>query len=175
MHKLSEITKHTFFQFLNRDLLINDFEQWVYKSSHMLEIELGSEFHLNLISFNYHQKDNFHQLDAILKSLINIKEFDIWRIKELLTNIIDNKIDLVLATRKLRQLYLDTGENLIPIKLGIGYESVLDDVPIPSEYIQWQPEALEQKLKKINTYRDDILHDSKLFLGTLNEKKLNDT
>lgn len=171
MDKLTDTTKQTFFQLLNGDLPIKDFEQWVYKSSDNLEAELQRDFYLDLISFNYNQKDNFRQLGDKIEMQIDTNEFNIWRTKKLLTDIIENKIDIVLATRKLRELYFDTGENFIPITLGVGYESVLDDVPTPSEYKQWESEALKQVLKKVEAYKDDIIRDAKQFLGTLDTMK----
>ncbi|MDH4472767.1 MAG: hypothetical protein QE487_09165 [Fluviicola sp.] len=171
MNKLTDTTKQTFYRFLNGDLPIKDFEQWVYTSSDNLEAELQPDFHLDLISFNYNQKDNFRQIGNKIKTHIDAKEFTIWRTKRLLNDIIENKIDLVLATRKLRELYLETGENFMPITLGVGYESVLDDVPTPAEYKQWESEALKHVLKKVDWYKDDIIRDTKQFLDTLNRMK----
>jgi hypothetical protein len=171
MDKLTDITKQTFFRLLDGDLPIKDFEQWVYKSGDFLETELQQDIYLDLISFNYNQKDNLLLLSDKIKTLVDIDEFNIWRTKRLLKDIIENNIDLVLATRKLRQLYFDTGESFIPITLGIGYESVLDDVPTPAEYKQWESEALKQVLKKVDGYKTDIIQDAKLFLDTLNRMK----
>ncbi len=171
MDKLTDTTKQTFFRLLNGDLAIKEFEQWVYNSSDNLEAELQPDFYLDLISFNYNQKDNFRQLGDKIGTQIDTNEFNIWRTRRLLRDIIENKIDLVLATRKLRELYFDTGENFIPITLGVGYESVLDDVPTPSEYKQWESGALKQVLKKVDGYRDDIIRDAKLFLDTLDRMK----
>ena len=134
MDKISEITKLNIFRLLDGDLPIKDFEQWVYKSNVKLETELPPDIYLDLISFNYTQKDNFKLLTDIINRIVDIDEFNLWRTKKLLNDIIENKIDLVVATRKLRKLYFATGESFIPITLGIGYESELDDVPIPSEY-----------------------------------------
>jgi hypothetical protein len=171
MDGLTYTTKQTFFRLLNGELPIKDFEQWVYNSSNNLETELQPDFYLDLISFNYNQKDNFQQLSDKIGTQIDTNEFNIWRIRKLLIDIIGNKIDLVLATRKLRELYFHTGENFIPITLGIGYQSLLDDVPIPSEYKQWESEALKQVLKKVEGYKDDIVRDAKLFLDTLDIMK----
>ena len=67
MDKLTDTTKQIFFRFLNGDLPIKDFEQWVYKSSDNLETELQPDFHFELISFNYNQNDNFRQLGDKIK------------------------------------------------------------------------------------------------------------
>lgn len=160
-----------FFKFLNDDIQIKDFEKWIYTSSDKLESELDSDFHLELISFDYNQKYNTEHLRDKLKKLINTDEYDLWRTKKLLFEIIENKIDLVLATRKLRTLFYDTGEKFIPITLGIGYESILDNLPIPSEYNLWESNALKEVLKKVDCYKENIIHDAQEFLDTLNRTK----
>ena len=170
MDKFTDPTKQIFFRLLDGDFSVQEFEQWVYRHSDNLEKELPTDLHFDLISFGYNQKDSFSQLKDVITPWIDIDEFNIWRTKKLLTEIIDEKIDIVIATRKLRILYFDTGENFIPVTLGIGYESELDDVPIPSEYNQWDSNGLKEKLKKVEWYKDDIIRDAKEFLGTLDKK-----
>lgn len=169
MDKISNLTKQTFFRLLNGDMSISDFEQWIYTSGDLLEQELESEIYLELVSFNYKQKDSLQLLINKAKTLVNMDEFNIWRTSRLLTDIIENNLDLVLATRKLRQLYFETGKNIIPETLGIGFESELDDLPIPSEYNQWESSALQKTLEKADQYKDEIVRDAKLLLHTLNK------
>ena len=167
---LNQTTKQTFFHLLDRRLEVKDFERWVYNSSNRLEGELQADFYINLISFNYNQKDTLQKLRDIINPFIDIQEFNTWRTKELLNDIINDKIDLVVASRKLRDLYFETGEDFIPITLGIGYESELDDVPVPSEYSLWNKKDLDEKLKKVEWYKDRILQDSREFLNILKKK-----
>jgi hypothetical protein len=171
MNKLTDTIKIMFFRLLDGDMLVKDFEQWIYESSDTLESELQTDFYLDLISFDYNQKDSFRQLQEKIKIHIDANEFNIWRTKRLLTDIIESKIDLVLATRKLRDLYFETGESFIPKTLAIGYESVLDDVPTPAEYQLWENETLKLALQKVDSYKGDIIRDAKLFLGTLDKAK----
>jgi hypothetical protein len=166
---MTEETKKIFFQFLDEELPINDFEQWIYKHSDNLKTELQADLHFDLISFDYNQKNYLSFLTDKITPYIDIEELNIWRTKKLLTDIIENNIDLVLATRKLHILYYDTGENFIPATLGIGYDSELDDVPTPMEYNQWDEKALKEKLEKVDFYKDKIIRDAKLFLDTLNK------
>jgi hypothetical protein len=169
MDKLTDQTKETFFRLINDDFSVNDFGQWVHKHSGNLEKELPAKLYYDLISFDYNQKDLLAQLKGKIKKWLDRNEFNLWRTKKLLTEIIEQKIDLVLATRKLHTLYYDTGETFIPITLAIGYCSELDDLPIPSEYKLWDSVALKEKLKKVDLYRDDIIRDAKEFLATLNK------
>lgn len=168
MKKLSEVSKRTFLRLLEGDLPVKDFERWVYDNSDSLENELDTEAHLDLISFGYKRADCFGELKDMILSYIDTMEFKLWRTKKLLTEIVENKIDLVLATRKLKELYYNGGHNFIPVDLGVGYESELDDVPIPSEYIEFQKHEVEEKLKKIDWYRNYIIKDASELLNTLN-------
>jgi hypothetical protein len=161
------LTEQIFFRLLDRDCSVKEFEQWIYSHSDNLGKELSTHLHLDLISSDYNQKDSFSQLIEKIAPYINTDEFNIWRTKKLLTEIIEEKIDIVTATRKLRDLYFETGENFIPVTLGIGYESELDDVPTPSEYNQWDSNGLQEKLKKVEWYKDDIIRDAKKILATL--------
>lgn len=170
MKKLSEVSKRTFLRLLEGDLPIKDFERWIYDSSDSLENELGTEAHLDLISFGYKRAGNLDELKYMILGFIDTMEFRLWRTKKLLTEIVENKTDLVLATRKLRELYYNGCDDFIPIALGVGYESELDDVPIPSEYIEFQRHEVEEKLKKVEWYRNYIIRDAKELLDTLNRQ-----
>lgn len=170
MDTLTDSTKQIFFRLLDKDFSIKEFEQWIYKHSNNLEKELPTELHFDLISFGYNQKDSFFQIEDKITRYIDTNEFNIWRTKKLLTEIIEEKIDIITATRKLRDLYFETGEKFIPVPLGIGYASELDDVPSPSEYNQWDSDGLKEKLKKVEWYKDDMIQDAKEFLARLDKK-----
>ncbi|MBK9183980.1 MAG: hypothetical protein IPM83_12920 [Ignavibacteria bacterium] len=167
MDTLPDNVKRMFYEVLNGDMTIRDFEQLIYDSD-KYENALGAGLYLDLISFNYDQKDALTQLKEIIRPFIDSNEFNVWRIKSLLIDIIEDRIDLVVATHKLRDLYYSTGESIIPISLGVGYESELDEVPIPSEYHLWDKNGLSEKLKKVELYRPDIIREAKELLEKLN-------
>jgi hypothetical protein len=171
MEELTDMTKYTFFKLFDGVLSVENFEQWIYKSDKDLERELEYDLYFSLISFNYSQKDALAKLKSCILPYVDISEFNIWQIKNILTDIIEERIDQVLATRILRKLYFDTGENFIPITLGVGYESVLDEVPIPSEYGKWSSNELKEKLKIVAHYRADLINDARSFLEQLNSGK----
>ena len=168
MKELSEVSKRTFLRLIEGDLPIRDFERWVYDNSDRLENELSSEAHLDLIAFAYKRAGCFDELKNMILEYIDTMEFKLWRTKKLLTEIIENKIDLVLATRKLKELYYNGCSDFIPVALGVGYESELDDVPVPSEYVEFQRHEVEEKLKKVDWYKDYIISDAKELLTILN-------
>jgi hypothetical protein len=166
---MTEQTKLIFYRLLDKDLLLKDFEQFIYNND-QIKSELQADLYLDLISIDYNLKGSYWELCNKIEPYIDKNEFYLWQTKRLLSDIIDNKIDLVFATRKLRDLYFATGENFIPIKLGVGYDSELDELPTPDEYDQWNEQELKEKLKKVDWYRDDIIHDAKIFLDELKNK-----
>jgi hypothetical protein len=163
-------TQTAIFCLLNKDVSVKDYEKWIYENDVHLETELQPTLYFDLISFNYKQKDSFQQLSDKLTPYIDKEKYDVWRIKQLLIDIIEDKVDLVSATRKLRSLYFETGENLIPITLGIGYESEIGDYPTPDEYHKWSEKVIREKLEIIEAYRNNIVKNSKQFLEELNRK-----
>jgi hypothetical protein len=184
MKILAEKTKLMFLKLLNEDLSIIDFENWVYNNSDYLKEELNFDFYLYLISFDYRQKSalseirdkiitfNFLNIDKFnILSNKNIDELHILRIKKLLNEIIYEKINFVIAIIELHSLYHEIGEDLIPMEFADYYNSELDDVPLPSSYHLYNKNFLEEKLKKLDLYKDDIIKDAKKMLGILNNMK----
>ena len=100
---------------------------------------------------------------------IDAIELNIWRTKRLLQRIIEDKIDIVLACRKLYEFYYSTGEKFIPPTLGIAYDSELDDVPTPGEYSLWNEDALKEKLKKADQYKPEIKKAAEDFLRSITD------
>lgn len=168
--KLSEVSKRLFLRLLEGDLPVRDFERCVYNNIDILENELGTEAHLNLISFGYKRAGCFGELKYMIFGYIETKKFKLWPTKKLLIEIIENKIDLVLATRKLKALCYNGCNDFIPVDPGVGYDSKLDDVPIPSEYIEFQRHEVEEKLKKVEWYRNSIIKDARALRSTLNSQ-----
>lgn len=167
---INDLTVISFFQLLNRDLSVKEFEAWIYDNEKRLEIELPANLYLDLLSFDYNKKDSLAELEQKITPYIDSRDFNIWRTRMLLLKILNAEVDLVLATRKLRDLYNSTEEKLLSIELGIGYESVLDDLPVPSEYDLWNKDELTMKLKKLDFYKEDLLRDVKSALTTLERK-----
>jgi hypothetical protein len=68
------------------------------------------------------------------------------QVEPLLRGLIDGTVDVVTACHRLTQLY-HYGYTWIPI-IFVGLDSELDIVPPSDTYHQWNPQALEQKLKE---------------------------
>ncbi|RVT71373.1 hypothetical protein EOD40_17175 [Flavobacterium sufflavum] len=157
----------TFYKFLNGDISKESLEHWIYENKE-LEKLFQKDHYIDLLAFNYKSTETRNYIKSVVKKHLDWQEFEKWRTIELLEKIKTGNIEFVLATRKLRQLYLEQEEEIrepfISIELAIGYESLLDNCPIESEYHQWNSEALKKQLEPMELYRN-------VFLITL-EKKL---
>jgi hypothetical protein len=155
-----------FYKFLNEEISTELLENWIYENKELKEI-FQEDHYIDLLAFNYKSKETRNYIKSVVKKHFDWQEFEKWRTIELLEKIKTGKIELVLATRKLRQLYIEQEEEIIEpfisIELAIGYESVLDNCPIESEYHQWNSESLKRQLEPVELYRS-------IFFATLNKE-----
>ena len=151
----------TFYKFLNEDISKESLENWINENKY-LEKLFQKDHYIDLLSFNYKSNETKNYIKSIVKKHFDWQEFEKWRTIELLEKIINGKVELVLATRKLRQLYLEQKEEIknpiISIELAIGYESVLDNYPVESEYHQWNSDSLKKQLEQIELHRVDFIN-----------------
>jgi len=151
-----------FYQFLNDDISLELFESWVYENTE-LENEISEDHYNDLLAFNFKSKGIKNFIKSIIKKHFDWKEFEKYRTIKLLKNIKSGNIEIVLASRKLRELYLEQEEEIkrpfLTIGLAIGYESELDNCPIESEYKLWNSDALKKQLEPVEWYQKRILED----------------
>lgn len=149
-----------FYKFLNNDISKESLENWIYENKELKKL-FQEDHYTDLLSFNYQSKETKSYIKSVVKKHFDWQEFEKWRTIEFLKKIKAGKIELVLATRKLKQLYLEQEEEIkkpfISTELAIGYESMLDNCPIESEYHQWNPESLKKQLEPVERYRNDFL------------------
>lgn len=152
----------TFYKFLNDDISKEALENWIYENKE-LEKLFQVDHYNDLLSFNYKSRETKNYIKSLVKENFDWQEFEKWRTIELLEKIKSGKIELVLASRRLRQLYLEQEREIkkpfVSIRLAIGYESVLDNCPIVSEYHLWNTDSLKKQLEQIEWYRVDFLVD----------------
>lgn len=164
-----------FYEFLNGDIRRDEFEQWIY-SSKELEHEFTEDHYIDLISFPYKTGDYRQYINKIVNTFFDYKEYELWRTIKLLKEISEGKIETVLASRKLRELYIEQEETLerplITIRLGIGFESVLDECPIEKEYELWNPQSLKKQLETVGYYKEDLIDTATIELNELKSNEL---
>lgn len=159
-----------FYEFLNGDIDNEQFENWVYGTNELKKV-LPEDHYSDLVSFSFKTGDLKSYISKLVDLFFDWHEYEKWRTIKLLREILNNEIETVLATRKLRQLYLEQEERIkspfISTRLGIGFESDLDTFPVESEYQNWNKDALKKQLKSIDLYKDEILETVKYELMEL--------
>jgi hypothetical protein len=127
---------------------IDEFEHWLYASPR-LEHLLGVDRYLELIAFDFHQPHARHELVSLLHAAFLERrpgkvERDVaqW----VAGGYLDGRIDLQTTSRLLAQLRADSND-WVPSEFAY-IDSELDDIPLPAQYHEWDPEALAEKLRK---------------------------
>lgn len=162
--------KFTFYSFLNKELSTSDFEKWIYENPD-IESDLGIDLYTDLISYNFKSHDLTTYIISLVEKCYDWSEYEKWRTIRLLAEIKNGNVEIILATRKMRELYLEQeerlGKPLLSINLAIGYESELDRCPIESEYHLYNTLALLSMLNPVKWYKTDILEMVELELEEL--------
>lgn len=83
MTVLPQNIKEVFYKALTGEISIADFEQWVYDKRE-LEKVLNLNDYLDLISLDYRHQHAQYKLNTLLERIIDISEFETYRILELL-------------------------------------------------------------------------------------------
>lgn len=120
-------------------------------------MELPPSFIKSIISFDYLRPEAKRFAISIIKKIFDWQEFEKWRTIDLLNKILDEKIDIVLASRILKEIYYEQedegNEPLLSHELSVVFESLMDDYPDSSEYHLWETEVLKKQLAPINQYK----------------------
>lgn len=81
---LPEQVKNIFYNYLDGEITLSEFEQWIYKNTNQLDA-VSKELQFELINFDYNQyNSNDKILGFIYYSVIDIREYTEWRLKKLL-------------------------------------------------------------------------------------------
>ena len=116
--------KNIFLKFLDCQITITDFEQWVYKTLSLEEV-LNSDDYLELISLDFTQRSEKHYLDYcyqinnIIEKYIDFGEYETWKLKKLLNDFLHRKGNLAKILEQFYDLYCQ-GYGFLD-NLGMGY------------------------------------------------------
>ena len=87
--------KQTLFQFLDRQLSIKDFEQWVYATP-ALEQLIPPASYVELIALNYAHKFTYDRIEKLVMPLIDEGGYQLWKLQSRLRIFIDGLILITL-------------------------------------------------------------------------------
>lgn len=155
-------SKIEFFKFINGDLTAGQFEEWVH-DNHDLKRILGKDHYTDLVSFDFSSRVLRLYVETLVEKFFGWRDYEEWRTIKLLEETSSGEIEIVLATRKMRELYLEQKEKigapLISASLAIGYASELDNLPTEDQYHLWNSAALEKHLAQTEKHNQRICDD----------------
>ncbi|MFN8287717.1 MAG: hypothetical protein U0V74_13230 [Chitinophagales bacterium] len=161
---LSNHSKEIFFPFLNGDISITDFEKTI-STQNTLEDELPSEIFSQLLAFDFKDKYAHQNLVKFLnEQVIDVAEYETWKIKTTLNNLIADPPNLPVYLNKLYQLYCgqpkDDGLRIFQFRflgsLGLNYFYWMDEGYLKANYGEnWKLEY-EKCLKGLDYYHQQL-------------------
>jgi hypothetical protein len=145
--------KERFFRTIKGDISLADFEKWVYKSNN-LETVLDSDDYLSIISLDYKKSGAKYELFNILKRLVDLGEFETYKMLELLNQAKQKDERFPFVLMEFYNLYCK-GYNFLQ-DLGLGY-GLMVQVP-PSKYSKdnWNDLREDEKQDLIDSFYPEI-------------------
>ena len=91
MEKLSLNNKLKLFEFLNDEINLSEFQNFIFQTKE-LENELGKEIYNYLILFNPNDKNVIKRVKYLVSKIISEGEFETWKLTKLLMKFINEPI-----------------------------------------------------------------------------------
>lgn len=177
---MTEPNKIEFYKYLNRELSVSQFEEFVY-AQRTLEQEVEKGIYLELIGFNFKDKNARDQLeDFIFDNIITEAEFETWRLKKLLYQFIETEIDIDKKLDNFYSMYCSTydrqGELVNGYRflghLGLNYFHWIDEGYLKTNYgSKWQ-EELEKAPDNFEFYHSQLKPIAKKILNAIESKEI---
>ena len=170
MQNLSRENLETFYSLFIEDISLSDFEKWIYSNSD-LEKSLSADIYHDLISFNYKSdssKDRFYKL--IFTNLLDVNDFEKWKIIRLLRNSLNNK-NLPVNLMLMYELYCKGYDFLH--NLGLGYGLTLK-VPISTKLKKdnWWDLTENEKIELLESFQPDLNNQIEHLLEEINSGEI---
>ncbi len=170
MQLLPDYIRSRFFKVLHGEEPSWDFEQWVYATNDLEKI-LSDEDYLNLISLDFSKQSSKYEIDKILRRYFALGEYETWKLRKLLTMVINKKGNLPQALSEFYKLYCGDGYCFLE-SLGLAYGLAVR-VP-PSGYSSncWEELSHEEQSKLINSLLLGAIDEAQKVLSWLDEDKI---
>jgi hypothetical protein len=153
MPEISQNIKEILFRILSGEMLIEEFENWVY-SLNELEDNLNSGDYFDLISFDYKKQGAIYEVQNLIRHFIDPSEFELWKIRNLLADALNRTGDYTSAIRKFYDLYCHGYEFMD--NLGLDYGLSLDCPSGLCGVDNFEDLSNEQKDKIANSFYPEI-------------------
>ncbi|WP_310482058.1 hypothetical protein [Chamaesiphon sp. VAR_48_metabat_403] len=167
MQDLPFFVKHKFFEFLNDEESIDNFEKWSYETTILTDV-LEKEDYLNLISVDFCRSNTKHEIVKIINKYIDASEYGLWKLKNILTdfvNISENSQDILF---KFYELYCDGYYFLDCLGLRYGLSAIANAEP--NEY--GDKLSIEEQSKAIDDLIPEAIIEAQRVLTWLETRKI---
>jgi hypothetical protein len=159
-----------FYKVMNDEIPIETFEQWVYATPEIEDLFSTSDY-LDLLSIKFHSHYAKHDLNQLLKRIIDPGNYETYRITSLLKRIIakspgcENDILFCYDLYCRGYAFFD--------RLAFGYASGLAmAISPPYSPRQWQDLSESQKNELLNSLYPHIIAEANNLLNFILEKKI---
>lgn len=156
------------YRFIYDDISLLELETWFNNYIHNYDYDINNPFSNELTTFAFSQKDAKNKLKNLLKEVwlkTYSEEITYERVKRILRDIINESTPVNQGCHELSALYF-SGYEFISYDFDEYYSEMLD-IPLPIEYEVWNQNALQEKLKKLDIYKEQVINLSKSFLKEL--------
>ncbi len=177
---MTESYKLEFYKYLNRELNLSQFEEFVYAQK-SLEQGMDMDIYLDLIGFNFKEKNATDQLDDfILDRLISESEFETWRLKKLLNEFIETEVDIDKKLDKLYSMYFSShnrqGDKLSGYRflgnLGLNYFYWMDEGYLNTIYGRYWKKEQEKAADNFKFYHSQLKPTAQRILDAIENKDI---
>ena len=151
--------KHLFFETLNGDKDVLEFENWL-NTDQRLENILSPEDYLELISLSYTTEAAAYELRNLVERLVDKSEYEKWRLQNLLTKALQGSEKLPQILMSFYNLYCRAYSFLD--NLGLGYGLAVE-APYP-QGDHWDNLTASQQQKLLASFYPKLNAEIKKFL-----------
>lgn len=177
MEKLSLNNKLKLFEFLNDEINLSEFQNFIFQTKE-LEDELGKEIYNYLILFNPNDKNVIKRIKYLVSKIISEGEFETWKLTELLMKFIneptkvmeylDRFYDLFYATFDKEKRELQKGYRFLE-HLGLNYFYWMDESYLRYAYgSNWKSEY-RKTLNNLDFYHRQLKPIAEKILNAINK------
>lgn len=159
-----------YFRFLNDEIPIKDFEQWIYATPE-LENYFGEAAYFELASFNFRQPAAQYEFSKLINQHIIPAEFYNWQLKRLLQALLDDTMDPVDVFERLYDLAYSEGYSFLS-DIGIEYAIWVDKIPKRAVKHLWDEKEYQRLREPLEKYIIHVKQEIELLLQALDSGDL---
>jgi hypothetical protein len=156
-----------FFKLLNNELSVEDFEQWVYKTTE-IETHFDPADYIEFISLNFKARHFIHEMKKIVDKYLDYGEFEKRKIDKVLNDLINKTDDFAKSLIATYDLYCDGYGFLDNIGLGYGLTFANEFY----EFADWTKLSSEHKNERIEATYDGVKFEAEKVRDWLEKKKV---